>query len=81
MKGNEEKDNKESGEKGVVTHLAAIGSMGFSAGMALAVCVVGGYYLDEWTGKYPAFTIVGILSGVFSSLFVLIKMAIDASRK
>ena len=53
---------------------AKYSAIGLQMGAIITLLTFGGWYLDtfKWI-KFPVFTIVGILLGVFSAIYYIIK--------
>jgi len=65
-----------SDKKGVIIQVARYSTIGLEMGLAVAVGVGIGYYIDKWLGTRPLFLIVFLVFGViagFRSLYRALK--------
>ena len=68
--------NSGNGDLSGLRKLARFGSAGMAAGLALAVCVVGGHFADKYFGTHPWLIITGIVVGLVTSFVTLIRSAL-----
>ncbi len=53
---------------------AKYSALGLQMAVFIVLCTLGGKYLDsfKWT-EFPAFTVLGLLIGVFGSMYYMIR--------
>jgi F0F1-type ATP synthase assembly protein I len=54
---------------------SAIG-LGWSIGVSLVVCILGGVFLDQWLGTTPWLTLIGVVLGLVSAGYLLYELAL-----
>ena len=54
---------------------SAIG-LGWSIGVSLVVCILGGVFLDRWLGTTPWLTLIGVVLGLVSAGYLLYELTL-----
>ena len=54
---------------------SAIG-LGWSIGVTLVVCILGGVFLDRWLGTTPWLTLIGVVLGLISAGYLLYELTL-----
>ncbi len=54
---------------------SAIG-LGWSIGVSLVVCILGGVFLDKWLGTTPWLTLTGVVLGLISAGYLLYELTL-----
>lgn len=54
---------------------SAIG-LGWSIGITLVVCILGGVFLDRWLGWTPWLTLIGVVVGLISAGYLLYELTL-----
>lgn len=49
--------------------------LAFSVIASLVICILGGLFLDQWTGTQPIFTLVGVFLGLATAGYFLYELA------
>ncbi len=54
---------------------SAIG-LGWSIGVSLVVCILGGVFLDRWLGTTPWLSLIGVVLGLMSAGYLLYELTL-----
>ena len=54
--------------------------LGCSIVVSVIVCIGGGIALDEWLGRAPLFTLIGVAIGLAAAIYQLVELA-NVGRK